>query len=55
MVGHHVSVHGPWSRGAGGRAVGDVAMAPTSWISTEQWNVYPGMPDRDRARCRVRV
>lgn len=48
MVGHHVSVHGPWSAERAGVPWVTCAMAPTSWISAEQWNVYPGMPDRDR-------
>jgi UDP:flavonoid glycosyltransferase YjiC (YdhE family) len=48
LVGHHVSFATPWAAERLGVPWAMAAVAPASWPSVDDPNLYPGMPDRDR-------
>lgn len=48
IIGHHISFGLPWVARELGVPWIMCAVAPSSWPSVEDPNLYPGMPDRDR-------
>lgn len=47
---HHIALSMPWACDDADVPWAMAAMAPASWMSRHDPNVYPGMPDRDRYR-----
>lgn len=48
ILAHHTALCAPWIAAKHRVPWGMAAVAPASWTSVDQPNVYPGMPDRDR-------
>lgn len=55
VVGHHISFGAPWAAQAIGVPWIMAAVAPASWPSLANPNLYPGMPDRPLPRWSIRL